>query len=557
MTAQNARIGLRSLALLAVGSFLLLFAARDAEAAISFNPISSTCLDDTTTAQTCDGDPTAGAVTDVRGTFDISAPDANFGGNVGFIPDAIVAQIDSGTPVGAVVAQLSSVASLGLLNNACNSSIPVEFTMLNGSIDTSDTVSPKPPGQANALEPLALDSDNDGLANGVEKYPSYLNTEFNNAQPIIRSIGITLVPGVSDWIVLNFVVFPKGTQLPDRPLFDDSLGFPSAVILQDPTAPPSQSAISDFCSPLQTTTFTFGHSRDNVCTPDPSVSPFCPQRPPVDPSQPATLDPDGCDSDTDESGCVIRKNPADGSYTFTTWVVSQRDLDGDGHENGLDSCFNDAEPNWDPRASDATFDADGDGLTTACDPNPSVPSQASDQSCPAGQTGPDEDRDCFSNRQDNCPLVPNDQTDDDGDGIGDAPGCDPDPSTPSGERAEMCLATVLTIPSSPVAEVLAPYSPPCVVAGAAQGPGGTGGTDGTGGGTDGTGGGDGTTGGTGGTGGAAGGGAGGPDTGVGSLAPAVSSIPTWAAIASGLGGAGLLGSLGTFLSRFLHRRRRQ
>ena len=48
---------------------------------------------------------------------------------------------------------------------------------------------------------------------------------------------------------------------------------------------------------------------------------------------------------------------------------------------------------------------------------------------------------------------------------------------------------------------------------------------------------------------------GGPGTGVGSLAPAVSSIPAWAAIASGLGGAGLLGSLGAFVSRVFRRRR--
>ena len=47
----------------------------------------------------------------------------------------------------------------------------------------------------------------------------------------------------------------------------------------------------------------------------------------------------------------------------------------------------------------------------------------------------------------------------------------------------------------------------------------------------------------------------GPDTGVGSLAPAISSIPTWAAIASGLGLTGLLGSLGALASRILRRRR--
>jgi hypothetical protein len=52
-----------------------------------------------------------------------------------------------------------------------------------------------------------------------------------------------------------------------------------------------------------------------------------------------------------------------------------------------------------------------------------------------------------------------------------------------------------------------------------------------------------------------GGGSGVGGSGVGALAPAVSSIPTWGALASALGGAGLLGSLGAFASRILRRRR--
>jgi len=46
----------------------------------------------------------------------------------------------------------------------------------------------------------------------------------------------------------------------------------------------------------------------------------------------------------------------------------------------------------------------------------------------------------------------------------------------------------------------------------------------------------------------------GPDTGVGALAPVAGSIPAWAAIASGLGGAGLLGSLGAMAARIMRRR---
>ena len=52
------------------------------------------------------------------------------------------------------------------------------------------------------------------------------------------------------------------------------------------------------------------------------------------------------------------------------------------------------------------------------------------------------------------------------------------------------------------------------------------------------------------------GGAGGPSTGVGALAPAVGSIPTWAAIMSALGGGGLLGIAGSAINSILRRRRR-
>jgi hypothetical protein len=52
-----------------------------------------------------------------------------------------------------------------------------------------------------------------------------------------------------------------------------------------------------------------------------------------------------------------------------------------------------------------------------------------------------------------------------------------------------------------------------------------------------------------------GGAAAGPTTGVGSLAPAVASIPAWAAIATGLGGAGLTALAGAAVAHALRRRR--
>jgi hypothetical protein len=167
--------------------------------------------------------------------------------------------------------------------------------------------------------------------------------------------------------------------------------------------------------------------------------------------------------------------------------MSGRDADGDGIENGLDVCFDKANPEWDPQGVDPVNDPDMDGLPSVCDPHPTEPSPPSPVGCKAGYTGPDEDQDCYSNRQDNCPLnrqlenpaQPPDpatnrplQTDTDGDRIGDA--CDPNLNAVNGEFIGYCLKFDLTVGGSggPVVGVRHPLEAPdcaaqptgCVVA---------------------------------------------------------------------------------------------
>ncbi len=168
--------------------------------------------------------------------------------------------------------------------------------------------------------------------------------------------------------------------------------------LGDPAAAPTPGeAITDFCTPLATTTVVFGLSEDNPDTGD------------------------------DEAGYEVRRNPAwGGTYTFRCYAESMRDADGDGYENYLDTCPFDA--NVDPSPKEVGGHPDQDGIDSACDPDPTVP-------CWEGVSfiwSRDCDRDNFYNRGDNCPLVGNrDQADRDADDIGDA--CDPNPDTPDGE----------------------------------------------------------------------------------------------------------------------------
>jgi hypothetical protein len=217
-------------------------------------------------------------------------------------------------------------------------------------------------------------------------------------------------------------------------------------------------------------------------------------------------------------------------------------------------------------------DPDLDGLPNECDPDPDSRSTGSPGGCPAGLTGPDEDQDCFSNRQDNCPLInqledplsiaspdnkPNPK-DSDSDGIGDAcdvtSGGDPlfgnslnGPEEADGEFLSLCASASVEIGAGASTAARQPTfdfnGPDC-----AEDDGTTDGATPTPTPTDGAGTPTPTNGGNGGL-------NGGPSDGIGSLAPVASSIPAWAVALSSLGGAGLLGGLGAFASRVFRRRR--
>jgi hypothetical protein len=382
--------------------------------AISFNPTGSGCLDDPDTVDPdplvlgspneCDGNNTPGAAAAITTTFGITAPDSNFGAVVGFTPPDWGVKAGGDVPDGTLAAQLTSLAVLGLINNACSNMVRVDFDMLDATLDMGTQV----------------DFDDQwelvgGLPRGVVEYPDYLtrvlvsNTDdpTSTVTPYARYYGQTNVSGVD--VSLSFVLYEPGVTLRGT-TFAKQLGYPSVTVLQagpDPEIDPAPNAITDFCSPLQVSTTTF------------------------------------------ES---VRTNPAaDGSYVFINFAQSQRDADNDGHENGLDPCPFDPNPDWDPRSNSYTGDTDRDRMPDNCDsdPNNNV------GPAPDGRTH-DEDGDAYQNSQDNCPKVgnsegidhayakgPDNQADGDNDGIGDA--CDPNPDTADGEVTTVCKTSVIDI----------------------------------------------------------------------------------------------------------------
>ncbi len=433
------------LALLVIGALLL---GQDAAYATSFNPVGTICLDDQTTvdpnplvpgdAGECDGSNAPGANVALTSSLGIGlgpdglsqhgtgddTPDALYDHVVAFTPPEWGVAKGTDIPIGAVVGTLNSNATLGLLGNPCWSPVLVPFTFVNASINPADTIIPKAPGERDRLEPLALDANGNLIFDGADKWPSYLKDIFAGV-PVsdirARLFGVNTTSVADLTIVLNIVVLEPGTPLPGGITPDPRLGYPAVTVLQDPTAPASpDDAVSDFCSPLSVSTTVFGVTEDN-----PNTS-------------------------TDEGGFAYRTNPADGAYSFLTFITSLPDADNDGHENPLDPCPLTPDPNWDPRgpAYQPGSDDDADGLPNSCDPDPlnrpMVPPEF------------DEDRDSWMNRFDNCPLVKNgpaeedipgvgNNTDSDGDGIGDA--CDPNPKSVDGHVHSQCLVTVIEIGS--------------------------------------------------------------------------------------------------------------
>ncbi|GAF96062.1 unnamed protein product, partial [marine sediment metagenome] len=269
-------------------------------------------------------------------------------------------------PIGAIVGELTSQATLGLINGACNNALTVEFTFLNSSIDPTDTV-PFLDTDDNLDEDYVEDKDNSGLPDGFEKYPEFITRVLDDVPgdevgdplwPIRRAAGITIVAGVN--VLLQFLIFEPGTFIDEHIPYDEELGYPTVTLLQnagDPDFDPEPTSITDFCTPLITTNTSFAISKDNPCTDDSiprdELDPLCEV-------VGATFDiPEVGITSPDESGVVLFTNPQDGTYTFTNVSVGQRDADGDGYENGLDTCA--FVPNeGDPRIKgEADLDIDG------------------------------------------------------------------------------------------------------------------------------------------------------------------------------------------------------
>lgn len=378
--------------------------------------------------------PAPGAHSDL--TIDFSLPEGDV------MPERIVASLPpewgvvegTNVPLGARVGRVRALATLGLINSPCNQILEMEFTMLNASLDTDDPIDfyTEDGGGDPTTVDWAEDIDDDRLVQAIDQWPEFLDRVLADADadPISRIAGMSIV--ASTPVLLQFVIFPPGAAVFDGFPAGNALGYPVVALLQDfgdPQAIPKPGVITDLCTPLvNVRTEFFGVSRDNEDT-----------------------------FTVNESGVDLLTNPQAGAYTFTVATTSQRDADGDGYENRLDTCA--LVPNvGNPRIPNSGDD-DSDGLDKVCDPNDNPGT---------GGTNSDQDGDGYVNRQDNCPIIDNGEADDnqadaDLDGIGDV--CDPDPNNADAQGVPtlVCPVSVVHIGSARSPGTVSGGVEPCLV----------------------------------------------------------------------------------------------
>jgi hypothetical protein len=349
----------------------------------------------------------AGENTSITTDLDIVKADVNQEATIDYTPPEWFVAADADVTDGATVGALSATATLGIAlggQDPCTTTLPPNFPLYDCTTsgaaftDTGDQTTP--PGQPGSWN--GYDQDCTGQGNGQKQiceYPHFLDVLFPQ-RPLARYCGFWTASGLSASI--NFLVFEPGTVLPISPAAQtEAWGYPSVSVLNNTGAAwggAAPGALADFCTPLSTTNLINAEASD---------------------------------------GAPLRTNPdCSDTFTFRSYALGAPDADGDGLENGLDTCpFQVTSPLYNPKNGGATGDGDGDGLDDGCDPDFGTIMKA------------DQDDDGYDNAADNCPLIangvaqaPENQKDTDSDGIGDI--CDTlgaGPNTVDGARPEVLV----------------------------------------------------------------------------------------------------------------------
>jgi len=349
-------------------------------------------------------------------------------------------------PVGAHIGALTSTATIAFAGAPCNTVLPVAIYLFNAETNIWDTFDLSADRTNGILDDEC--ETNNGIPNHIDCYPSYLNKMFDpddtfyttgdsydGIPPLVpraRYSGMTNVVGTE--VILVFMQFDPGQLLQmgpptawDNPLsqYGPEWGYPSEIILEDPTFAEAPQTITDFCTPLGSTTHQLPVSEDNPCTTGSDDRPVpCPANPPVPFGEEtgiygACLPGDDVDNDFD--GTVN-----DGCAAVGDFDDCDANCNGDCLDDGEDVlCANTAD---DDTCDTAETDPPGPGrlINDGCPIVETTPNEggyprfSSAPGPPAGLLGSgtqfyatnsgsyrDLDGDKIETQFDSCPLVPN------------------------------------------------------------------------------------------------------------------------------------------------------
>jgi hypothetical protein len=406
-------LGRVAFGLLAIGVVVLLNGTEVAQA--TFTPTTTVTLSSSA----------ASAAADTTTTFTLADGDLAPSLLVNLTPGASIVRPGPGHPsfvggthpaLGDVIGTGTYTIEYGLTNTQCDSSVAVGFTLLNATVNNAggNLVSGVPVATSGSLGPLESMITDDGDAPGaspppgdaapvnglpahVERFPAYLNGLLtpdggSTIQPLARYAAGQIVAGMA--FTLNVVVFSPGALSaysapnPLADMADATLGYATIAFLHrdDPSQDPKPSPITDTCSDDTRAATVYGTSLVNSCN---GVT-----TPPCNTTLGINLPAAGA-----STGLARYTNPSTvGTHLWRNFHQSQRDADGDGYENALDSC---------PLAVNAqnphtTTGPDGDMIDSACDPTPAVNTGAGNHDADTGAGGG-----AWQNAGDNCPLMAN------------------------------------------------------------------------------------------------------------------------------------------------------
>src|SRR6266542_4321030 len=119
-------------------------------------------------------------------------------------------------PVGTKVGFIDSIETFGFINSSCDNPVSWRFELLNASLDPGTTVSLRDTAtdsnsEGFGMRDFAEDKGKNGLLDGIDHYPDYLDAALRGERPLVRLAGVGVLAGQP--VLRQLLIFPPDTRL--------------------------------------------------------------------------------------------------------------------------------------------------------------------------------------------------------------------------------------------------------------------------------------------------------------------------------------------------------